>query len=86
MSNVLFFTKANCPLCDEAFDLVELLAEQYQLKVKVVDIYSDEDLLAEYQLKIPVVQIQGEELYGDRLTYEQLEQVIQSACSSHPLD
>lgn len=86
MSKVQFFTKQDCLLCDEALDLVELVIDQYDVQLEIVDIYTSDTFLEKYQLQIPVLKVKDEELSGEALTYEKIETLVQSACSSHPLD
>ncbi|HLS22607.1 MAG TPA: glutaredoxin family protein [Pseudogracilibacillus sp.] len=85
MSKIQFFTKQDCLLCDEALDLVELVIDQYDVQLEIVDIYTSDTLLEKYQLQIPVLKVKDEELYGEALTYDKIETLVQSACSSHPL-
>lgn len=85
MSKIQFFTKQDCLLCDEALDLVKLVIDQYDVQLEIVDIYTSDTLLEKYQLQIPVLKVKDEELYGEALTYDKIETLVQSACSSHPL-
>lgn len=57
---VHYYTKANCPLCEEGLALLEDLANDFYLEIKLVDIYQNDDLLEKYQLMIPVVECGGE--------------------------
>lgn len=60
-----FYTKKNCPLCEEALELLNELAREMEIEVKAFDIYEDDQLLEEYQLKIPIIAVDGHELgYG----------------------
>ena len=62
---VLLYTKTNCPLCDDAKVLLEVVLQDYNVEIREKDIYEDDDLLERYQLMIPVVEIDGEEIdYG----------------------
>jgi glutaredoxin len=58
--SVILYSKATCPLCDEAAYLLEELQEEIAFSVQTVDIYSDEALLEKFMLMIPVVEIEGE--------------------------
>ncbi|SDM17880.1 glutaredoxin family protein [Sediminibacillus halophilus] len=65
MQKVVLYSKPNCPLCDEAKELLIAFQDQYNYELKVVDIYSDDELLEKYQLMIPVVEIDGRQAdYG----------------------
>lgn len=67
-----FYTKENCPLCDEAYKILEELNKDIPLQVKEIDIYSDDRLLEKYQLKIPVVEVEGGELGYGQFSREKL--------------
>ena len=58
--SVILYSKATCPLCDEASYLLEELQEEVAFSIRTVDIYSDEALLEKFMLMIPVVEIEGE--------------------------
>ncbi len=60
-----FYTKKNCPLCEEAKDLLKLLQREITFTLLEVDIYSNDKLLEQYGLMIPVVEINGQVIqYG----------------------
>lgn len=62
---VILYTKTNCPLCDDAKVLLEVVLQDYDVEIREKDIYEDDHLLEKYQLMIPVVEIDGEEIdYG----------------------
>ena len=52
-----FYTKKNCPLCEEAKDLLKLLQREMTFTLLEVDIYSNDALLERYGLMIPVIEI-----------------------------
>lgn len=53
---ITLFTRANCPLCDEAKMMLKLVQEDFPLDWTEVDIESDEALHEKYMLMIPVVE------------------------------
>lgn len=60
-----FYTKKNCPLCEEAKDLLKLLQREMTFTLLEVDIYSNDELLEQYGLMIPVIELNGQVLqYG----------------------
>jgi len=65
---VLFYTKENCPLCEEAKMLLELFCDDFEQR----DIHDCDEWLLAYQLMIPVIVIDDEELYGGRINYPTL--------------
>ena len=59
------YTKKNCPLCEEAKDLLKFLQREKTFTLLEVDIYSNDKLLEEYGLMIPVVEINNQVIqYG----------------------
>lgn len=62
---IILYTKETCPLCHDAKILLETILHDYDVVIREIDIYEDDDLLEKYQLMIPVVEIDGEEIdYG----------------------
>ena len=60
-----FYTKKNCPLCEEAKDLLKLLQREMTFTLLEVDIYSNDKFLEQYGLMIPVIELNGQVLqYG----------------------
>lgn len=57
MLKILYYTKENCALCDEAYSLLLMLQDHYPFQIETRDIYTNDTWLEEYQLIIPVVQI-----------------------------
>ena len=53
------YVKDNCELCDSARDLLRPLERSERLKVEIVDIATDRDLLLRYGFSIPVLEIDG---------------------------
>lgn len=72
MKKVIFYTKENCLLCDEALDLLKVIQSVEPFKVQVEDIYKDDALLEEYQLIIPVIKIDDEIIYGKSINFAEI--------------
>jgi glutaredoxin len=72
METITFYTKENCPLCDEGLALLKVLQAETPLKIEIIDVYENDDLLEKYQLKIPVVAIEDEEVDYGKISYEKL--------------
>ena len=53
--SALLYTRPDCPLCDEA----EEILNTYGYSVQSIDITLDQDLLEKFELCIPVVEIDG---------------------------
>ncbi len=59
---VVFYTKPGCHLCEEAWQLLNDLHDEFALAIHAVDITTDEVLFKKYFDKIPVL------LIDDRVT------------------
>lgn len=80
MLYIKFYTKKNCPLCDEALVLLDLLRYQYSFELEERDIYTNDEWLEKYQLEVPVVQINDKTtLNCEEISYEALEQALSKA-------
>jgi len=56
---VVMYTRRGCPLCDEAWALLEQAARSHALTLEKLDVDSDSSLAARYGLEVPVVEIDG---------------------------
>ncbi|SES69631.1 Glutaredoxin [Salinibacillus kushneri] len=74
--NIIFYTKEQCPLCDEARGLLMLLQEEYDFDIEEKDIYQDDELLEKYQISIPVIQVDEEEIDGSQMNFQQIRKVF----------
>ena len=60
MPRLLFYTKPDCPLCDEGMALLEPLAKRHGLSIEKVDIRDDPRDFALHRYRIPVVTLIGD--------------------------
>jgi glutaredoxin len=60
MHTVILYSKPDCHLCHETRDLLVALRRECAFTFMVVDITTDETLLAQYRHTIPVVVIDDE--------------------------
>lgn len=60
--NVKYYTKENCSLCDKGLLVLEKISKDIPLKIEMIDIYKDDELLEKFQIMIPVVEIGGVEV------------------------
>ncbi|MEW9675924.1 glutaredoxin family protein [Lentibacillus sp. L22] len=79
MINVIFYTKENCPLCENALALLKLLQQDYSFDIDTRDIYSNDNWLEKYQLLIPYVKIGAVELDCEQINLATLEDAIKMA-------
>ncbi|WP_410716915.1 glutaredoxin family protein [Brevibacillus sp. SIMBA_040] len=57
---IVLYGRKNCHLCDQVEIVIQALAEEFPLRLQLVDIESDPQLHEEMMLVIPVVEIDGE--------------------------
>ncbi|HLR69542.1 glutaredoxin family protein [Virgibacillus alimentarius] len=77
MLQIKFYTKENCPLCEDAEALLTLLRNDYPFVVDKRNIDTNETWLEAYQLNIPVIDINGRQLDCRNISFETLNRVIQ---------
>ncbi len=75
---VTVYSREDCHLCDEALAALDSI-DREGLVVEVVDIESDDGLLARYLERIPVIALDGVELYEFRLDVDDLNQRLDAA-------
>ena len=62
-----FYTKADCPLCDEAKESLESLAAQLPIQIEEIDITANLGLFTKYKELIPVLELEGKRLFVHRI-------------------
>ncbi|WP_249777611.1 glutaredoxin family protein [Paenalkalicoccus suaedae] len=50
-----FYTKEQCPLCEDGLAAVRLLQKELGFELEVRDIYKNDEWLEKYQIRIPVM-------------------------------
>lgn len=76
MLHIHFYTKKNCPLCEDAKALLLLLQQDYPFELEERDIYTNDTWLEAYQISIPVVDINGVQLDASEMNYESLAELL----------
>lgn len=76
MLKVIFYTKVNCSLCDDAATLLSMLQQDYLFEIEERDIYTNDTWLEEYQLLIPFVKINETTLDCEQINMDTLEQAL----------
>jgi len=76
MARVTLYTRKDCPLCDEAAQLLRRLAPEFGLEVEAVDIESDPALLERYKESIPALALDGEPLLSAPLPESRVRMVL----------
>ena len=62
-----FYTKPDCPLCDEAKESLELLAAKFPIQIEEIDITANLGLFTRYKELIPVLELEGKRLFVHRI-------------------
>jgi glutaredoxin len=63
MSQVTFYGRPGCHLCDDAMAVLERVRARQAFSLEVIDIESDDALMLAYLERIPVVAIDGAERF-----------------------
>lgn len=71
-TNVTFYTKAGCHLCDEARDMLDDIAAQVEYNLTEVDIRSDPAIFEEYRYRIPVIIVNKSTVVEGRIEFRDL--------------
>ena len=81
--SVTFYTKAGCPLCAEARDLLDEIASTTPYELTEVDIRRDPALFAHYRYRIPVIIINNEKSVEGHIEYSDLHALLTENTPSH---
>lgn len=66
------YTRPNCPLCEEAKLMLNLVQEDFPLEYKEVNIEEDDQVHKKYMLMIPVLELEGKILLYGNIGYADL--------------
>lgn len=69
MKQVLFYTRNQCGLCQDAKITLKLLQDELGFEIKEIDIDESDDLTERFGLMIPVVEMDGEILQYGQIDY-----------------
>ena len=72
MMKVQFYSRSNCPLCEEARLMLELVRDDIYLDIEEINIEEDDELHEKYLLRIPVIESGGEIIQEGRIDYPTL--------------
>ena len=78
MRRLILYTKAACPLCDEALDVVREVQETLAFHLEIIDILGDPELYARWKHAIPVGCVDGREVFRYRVTAAELRAALTS--------
>ncbi len=77
MIRLTLYSKPNCPLCDEALDMLEDLKRDFALSVTEVNIQKDAAVYEMYKYMIPVIVLENGLIINARFTEAQLRKAFQ---------
>lgn len=69
MKQVLFYTRNQCGLCQDAKITLKLLEDELGFEIKEIDIDESDDLTERFGLMIPVVEMEGKILQYGQIDY-----------------
>jgi len=72
----LLFTRAECPLCDEAWEMLLRYQERYQFALEIKDVDEEEDLMHEFGACVPVVTIGGQVRFRGHINEVLLQRIL----------
>jgi glutaredoxin len=75
MRQLTLYSKPGCHLCDEMKHVIDAVSARVPLRLEIVDISADADLIERYGLEIPVLLIDGKKAAKYRLTAAELERL-----------
>ncbi len=52
---VELITKENCPLCESGAETLQRATSKFNIEVRKIDIFEDDDIYDEYSTRVPVV-------------------------------
>jgi glutaredoxin len=73
---VLVFTRASCPLCDEAWELLQRQQRRYGFALEAKDIDESAELVREHGECVPVVTINGKVRFRGRVNEVLLRRIL----------
>jgi glutaredoxin len=82
MANVIFYTRQNCCLCDEALAVVSEVRRGHSFSLSIVDIDGDAKLRARYGEKVPVIVVDGRMHAKYRVDARRFERRLHSAVAA----
>ncbi len=71
-TQVTFYTKAGCHLCEEARDMLEDIAALTTYELTEIDIRGDSAIFEKYRYRIPVIIINDETVIEGRIEFRDL--------------
>ncbi len=77
LSQVTFYTKAGCHLCEQAREILDDIATEVAYDLTEIDIRSDLAIFEEYRYRIPVIVVNATHVVEGRIEYSDLARAFQ---------
>lgn len=78
LHQVIVYSRTDCTCCDKAMLELQKAGRRFKLNIQVVNIDTDEALVAEYGLQIPVIAIDGKVRFKGQVNPVLLERLLKS--------
>ncbi|WP_075619835.1 glutaredoxin family protein [Paenisporosarcina indica] len=75
---VQFYSRPNCPLCEEASLMLRMVEEDVPLEIETINIEDDDTIHEKYMLRIPVIISEGKVIQEGRIDYPTLIEAFSS--------
>lgn len=69
---IQFYTRTNCPLCDEAKLMLQLVTEDVDFEIEEINIEQNDQIHEKYLIRIPVIEKDGQVIQEGRIDYPTL--------------
>ncbi|MDO8636050.1 MAG: glutaredoxin family protein [Dehalococcoidia bacterium] len=76
MIRLTFYSKPNCPLCDEARDMLEDVNQEFALVVTEINILRSPAIYEKYKYIIPVLELENGQVVKARFTEAELRKAL----------
>lgn len=76
---IIFYTKPDCPLCEEAEEILEEIKNTKSISVSEIDITKDMMIYEEYKHRVPVIEIAQKSVLSGRVERGKLRASIRQA-------
>lgn len=75
---LIFYTKPNCPLCEEAEEILEEMKDLFGFSISKVNIMKNMNTYEKYRHKIPVIEFADNHSLSGKIDKKELEQKIKA--------
>jgi glutaredoxin len=70
------YGKPQCPLCDEALELLEQLSPRFGFELELHNVWADPVLFEKFRYRVPVLVVDGQERLALRFSLLELEAAL----------